>query len=37
MIAIALVGAGLLAFPMNMRGAERTMSDTIHLIGLRHI
>lgn len=32
MLGVALVGAGLSVFPMNMRGMDRTTSDTMHLL-----
>jgi len=32
MFAVAVVGAGFSLFPMNMRGAERTFSDMMHLV-----
>ena len=32
MFAVAVVGVGFSVFPMNMRGVERTFSDTMHLI-----
>lgn len=32
LLAVAMVGTSFSAFPMNERGADRTMSDTMHLI-----
>ena len=32
MFAVAVVGTGFSLFPMNMRGVERTFSDTMHLL-----
>ena len=32
MAGVAVVGIGLSVFPMNPRGAERTLSDTMHLL-----
>ena len=32
MIAVAVVGSGFSLFPMNERSAERTISDTMHLL-----
>jgi hypothetical protein len=32
MFGVAAVGTGFSLFPMNMRGAERTFSDTMHLV-----